>query len=158
MSAKNTYETTIIVNAGLEDTAIDGIVEKTAQFIKEGGGEISNLDKWGRKRLAYPIKKKNNGYYTYYLFEGPADLPPKMERFFFLEEHVIRHLTLQLSPKALEFRIKQRELKGAETQDAGSAANANETSDDASKEKPAAEKQDNGVEEEIAIKVGGDTE
>ncbi len=117
MSAKKWYETTIIVNAGLEDQGVDGVVDKTTDYIKEQGGEISLLEKWGRKRLAYPIRKKNNGYFVYMLYEATAEVPPLLERFFFLEENVIRQLTVYLSANDLAFRrkrLEERETASAE--------------------------------------------
>ncbi len=104
MNPRRMYETTFIVNSALEDTTIDGIINTTAEFIKNNGGTIDTLDKWGRRRLAYPIQKKHNGYYVYVLFESPASMLPQFARYFQLEENVIRHLTVTMSPQALEFR------------------------------------------------------
>ena len=57
MNSKNHYESTIIINGALEETNISQIVDKTKEFIGRNGGEITNVDEWGRKRLAYPIQK-----------------------------------------------------------------------------------------------------
>jgi small subunit ribosomal protein S6 len=104
MNPKHTYETTFIVNAALEDATIEPIINSTIEFIQNNGGSITTLDKWGRRRLAYPIQKKHNGYYVYVMYDAPTTLVPQLERYFQLEENVLRHLTLKMSPQAIEFR------------------------------------------------------
>jgi small subunit ribosomal protein S6 len=99
-----TYETVFIINAALEDPAIDAVVEATANVIKNNGGTIDTADKWGRRRLAYPINKKHNGFYAYFLYDAPPALLPQLERYFQFEENIIRHLTVKMTPQALEFR------------------------------------------------------
>ncbi len=104
MNPKRTYETTFIVNASLEDANIEVIINNTVDFIQNNGGTITTSDKWGRRRLAYPIQKKHNGYYVYLMYDAPATLLPQLERFFQLEENVLRHLSLKMSGHAIEFR------------------------------------------------------
>lgn len=117
MNPKSAYETTFIVNAGLEDHSVDSVIDNVREFVQNHGGAISTMDKWGRKRLAYPIQKKNNGFYVYMRYEAPTNLQPLLERFFHLEENIIRHLTIELSKSAVEFRnnavIKAREEAAA---------------------------------------------
>jgi small subunit ribosomal protein S6 len=98
------YESTFIVNAALDDAQIDVVIEKVKEVIVKNGGEIRSTEKWGRKRLAYTIDKKNNGFYAFLEFKAPGDLLVKLERHFHLEEQVIRHLTIQLDKKALKAR------------------------------------------------------
>ena len=98
------YESTFIVNAALDDAQIDVVIEKVKDIIIKNGGEIRSTEKWGRKRLAYTIEKKNNGFYAFFEFKAPANLLVKLERHFHLEEQVIRHLTIQLDKKALKAR------------------------------------------------------
>ena len=68
------YETTIIINGALEEEPIAQVVTRTSEFITRNGGDIKNADHWGRRRLAYPINKKNNGYYVQFTVDGPAEL------------------------------------------------------------------------------------
>ena len=96
------YETTFIVNAALDDAQIDAVIEKVRDVIVKNGGETTSIEKWGRKRLAYTIEKKNNGFYAFFEFKGPGDLIAKLERHYHLEEQIIRHLTIQLEKKALK--------------------------------------------------------
>ncbi len=98
------YESIIIINATLEDAQIEAEIEKIKDFITKNAGELRALEKWGRRRLAYPIKKKNNGFYVLYEFKAPGDIIAKLERVYLLNENVIRFLTVELNKKALKAR------------------------------------------------------
>lgn len=98
------YESIIIINATLEDAQIEAEIEKIKDFITKNAGELRALEKWGRRRLAYPIKKKNNGFYVLYEFKAPGDIIAKLERQYLLNENVIRFLTIELNKKALKAR------------------------------------------------------
>lgn len=107
---KRIYETTFIVNAGLDDPQIDAVIEKAKDVIVKNGGEIRDLFKWGRKRFAYTIKKKNNGFYTVVEFSAPGEAIAKLERHYQLDENVLRYLTIQLDKKALKAKVAAAEL------------------------------------------------
>jgi small subunit ribosomal protein S6 len=96
------YESVIIINANLEDAQIEAEIEKVKDFIQKNSGEIRSIEKWGRRRLAYAIKKKNNGYYALYEFKASGDLIAKLERQYQLNENIIRYLSVQLDKKALK--------------------------------------------------------
>lgn len=104
------YETTFIVNAGLDDPQIGAVADKVRDLITKSGGEIMELTKWGRKRFAYPIKKKNNGFYVVCEFKAPGELIGRLERHFTLDENIIRFLVIALDKKALEARISGSDL------------------------------------------------
>ena len=133
MNPKHTYETTFIVNAALEDVNIEPIVNSTIEFIQNNGGSITTLDKWGRRRLAYPIQKKHNGYYVYAMYDAPPTLIPQLERYFQLEENVLRHLTLKMTAPAIEFRkqfiVNRQERMNLETVTAAAPTEAIEDTD-----------------------------
>lgn len=103
--AKKLYELTFIVNAYLDDAQIDQTITRVQEFITSNGGEITSLNKWGRKRLSYPIRKKNNGFYVLVEFKAPGNIVAPLERFLQLDEAVIRYLTIQLDKKALKARV-----------------------------------------------------
>lgn len=96
------YESVIIINATLEDPQVDAEIEKVKDFIQKNNGEIRAIEKWGRRRLTYAIKKKNNGFYVLYEFKAPGDIVTKLERQYQLNENIIRYLTVQLDKKALK--------------------------------------------------------
>lgn len=102
MSKKKIYETTFIVNAALDDPQIDAVIERVKEVIVKNGGEIRDLTKWGRKRFAYPIKKKNNGFYAVIEFTAPSDAIAKLERHYQLDENILRYLTIVLDKNALK--------------------------------------------------------
>jgi small subunit ribosomal protein S6 len=72
--------------------------------ITRNGGEIKALNKWGRKRLAYPIQKKNNGFYVNMEFVAPASAMALLERVYQLDENILRFLTIHLDDKVLKAR------------------------------------------------------
>ncbi len=96
------YETTFIINAALDDAQIDAVIEKVKEVIVKNGGDVRSLEKWGRKRLAYTVDKKNNGFYAFFEFKGPGDVIAKIDRHYQLDEQIIRYLTIQLDKKALK--------------------------------------------------------
>jgi small subunit ribosomal protein S6 len=114
------YETTVIINGALEEEPIAQVVTRTSEFITRNGGDIKKADHWGRRRLAYPINKKNNGYYVQFTVDGPAELVALLDRFYSLEEHIIRHLTLQLDDHDLKNReeVRLKLLAEAEAEEA----------------------------------------
>ena len=101
---KYLYETTFIANATLEDHQVDAIVARTQDIITKEGGETKAVNRWGRKRLAYPIKKKNNGFYVNVEFEAPGSVVKQLGHVFSLDEHILRFLTVRIDPKALKAR------------------------------------------------------
>ena len=101
---KNEYETSVIVNASIEDAQIESFVSHVQEVITSNGGEISATNRWGRKRLAYPIQKKNNGYYLNVEFTAPGALISRLEHLYTLDENVLRFLTIQLNKRAITAR------------------------------------------------------
>ncbi len=100
---RNHYETAVIINAALDDEQIEAVVAKITGIITDGGGEISETEKWGRKRLAYTINKNRIGYYVIYRYEAPVDLIAELERLMKIDEAVVRFLTIRLEKEALEY-------------------------------------------------------
>ena len=112
---KRTYESVVIINAALEDEQVEATISRMQETITTHGGELIELDKWGRKRLAYPIKKAKSGYYVVFRFSATTDLVATLERNYRLDENIIRYLTIQLDKFALEAIAKQKEAsKNAE--------------------------------------------
>jgi small subunit ribosomal protein S6 len=105
-SARKSYETTYIVNASLEDSQIESAVAHVAEVIERNGGAITATNRWGRKRLAYPIEKKNNGFYINVEFNGPGQMIAQLERAYLLDENILRFLTVQLDKYALAAKAK----------------------------------------------------
>lgn len=96
------YESAILINAALEDETIKSLIEKVKETITSNGGEILEIEDWGRKRLAYQVKKSKIGYYSIFRFNSLPDLIPKLERFYQLDDSILRYLTITLTKEALE--------------------------------------------------------
>jgi len=114
MSVRRTYETTYIVNAALDDSDIDAVIAKVIGYIENHGGTVEEIEKWGRRRLAYPINKKYNGFYVHMIFQANSNTIPILERYLVLEDTILRHLTIVLPEKLREFR-KTRIVQHSET-------------------------------------------
>ncbi|TRZ64978.1 30S ribosomal protein S6 [bacterium] len=100
--AKKHYESYIIVDGNFEDTVIDEIINKYDAFLKKNESTIVNIEKIGRRRMAYAIKKKQNGYYICFHFEADTQVMSKLERVYRLDENILRHLTVHMSKKELK--------------------------------------------------------
>lgn len=101
MDQHRTYESTVIINASLDDAQIEGVITRITETITKNGGTIAATNKWGRKRLAYPINKKTNGFYVNYEFTAPTPSIAVLERSYQLDEMILRYLTIALDSKAL---------------------------------------------------------
>ena len=101
---KRLYETTFIVNASLEDTQIEGAITHIQEVITRNGGEITAVNRWGRKRLAYTIQKKNNGFYANLEFLGTEPVIAQLQRTFQLDQNFLRYLTIQIDKLSLKAR------------------------------------------------------
>ncbi|NUN08249.1 MAG: 30S ribosomal protein S6 [Ignavibacteriaceae bacterium] len=107
------YETAVIINAALEDSAVEAEITKIQDMIVSFGGTIVDLDKWGRKRLAYQIKKHKIGYYVIYRYDAPTEAVAKIERLLRLNESLVRFLTIKLDKFAIEHLEDQKAKRAA---------------------------------------------
>ncbi|MCG6915255.1 30S ribosomal protein S6 [bacterium BMS3Abin03] len=96
------YESAVLLNAALEDEQIQSLISRIKELITTNGGEISEIEDWGRKRLAYMVNKNKIGYYAIFRFNALPDIISKLERFYKLEDNILRYLTIKLSKGALE--------------------------------------------------------
>ncbi len=90
----NKYELTVVVNAKIEDDVRVATVEKVKEYVARYGGTVTNVDEWGKKRLAYEIQKMKEGFYYFIQFEADATAPAEIERHVRIMENVIRYLCL----------------------------------------------------------------
>lgn len=96
-----TYETTFILEPGLDDSRVAEEVDKVCQWIKDLGGEVLDVQRWGKRRLAYEIRKKRDGVYTMILHQGGGPLVRELERRLKLNESVLRVLSVIHVPASL---------------------------------------------------------
>jgi len=122
------FETTFIIDSYLSDQEIESSITKYTKFIEKNGGAVKNVDRWGKRRLAYEIKKKQYGYYVYVRFEMDGSIIKELEREYKLDDAIIRYLTV-LVPKVVvsqENFEKMRPAREEEKSDTGKAAKSSE--------------------------------
>lgn len=91
----NKYELALVVNAKIEDDARAEAVEKVKALIERFGGVITNVDEWGKKRLAYEIQKMKEGFYYFVHFESDATVPGEVEQRIRIMDNVLRYLCVK---------------------------------------------------------------
>ncbi|MBS4034456.1 MAG: 30S ribosomal protein S6 [Ignavibacterium sp.] len=109
----NVYDSTVLINAALDDTQIESIITRIKDFIASNNGELREFENWGRKRLAYMVNKSKIGYYAVFRFDAPSNLISKLDRLYTLDEQIFRFLTIKLSKEALEHIEKNKTLSVA---------------------------------------------
>lgn len=91
----NKYELAVIVNAKLEDEEREAVIEKVKALVERFGGSISDVDEWGKKRLAYEIQKMHEAYYYFIHFESEAGAPREIEERLRIVDGVLRFLCVK---------------------------------------------------------------
>lgn len=95
------YETTFILEPGLDEARVNDEVGRVSQWIKDLGGEVIDVHRWGKRRLAYEIRKKRDGIYTMVFHQGAGETVRELERRLRLNEAVLRVLTVVHEPASL---------------------------------------------------------
>lgn len=119
------YETIIVIDSLLKGDEIDNIINKYERFISANGGQIEAVERWGKRRLAYEIKKRQYGYYVLILFDGPPSMIRPLEREYRLNESLLRYKTL-LVPKAAMQDVPPQQESGESEQPAQAAVESPE--------------------------------
>ena len=91
----NKYESLYVITPELEEEATKAIIEKFSGMIATNGGVIEGVDEWGKRRLAYPIDYKTEGYYVLVNFEAEGELPKELERNFNNDENILRFIVVR---------------------------------------------------------------
>lgn len=91
----NKYELALVVNAKVEDEVRADVVEKAKEVITRFGGTVTNVDDWGKKRLAYEIQKMREGYYYFIQFDAEASCPAEVESRVRIMDNVLRFLCVR---------------------------------------------------------------
>ena len=108
----NRYELTYIIDTALEETARKELIEKVSALIAANGGEVEKVDEtWGKRRLAYAINYKTEGWYVLVTFKAPTDLPKELERNLEIYDSVLRYLVVKLVEK--RSNVKPRAVRPA---------------------------------------------
>ncbi|KAA3608804.1 MAG: 30S ribosomal protein S6 [Calditrichaeota bacterium] len=116
------YETVVILNSLLPPKELDDIIERTQQVITESGGKVRTVDKWGKRRLAYEIQKKQYGFYFAVEFEGVENIPLALQSEYNFNDNVLRYLTYAYDKHKLQAMSQKK--KTMETVDTPAPAPA----------------------------------
>ena len=111
----NYYETLFVVSPALGEEETKSVIEKFTALIAENGTVLS-VNEWGKRRLAYPIEKLNEGYYVVVNFQSEGNFPAELERLFGINDSIIRSIVIRLENAPA--------VKAEETNDAAETAEA----------------------------------
>ena len=90
----NNYETIMIINSNLEEATIKATVEKFEALIN-ANGKVESTEEWGKKKLAYPIKKQAEGYYVLVNFTSNPEFIDELDRIYNITDEVIKHIVVK---------------------------------------------------------------
>ena len=91
----NKYELALVVSAKIEDDARTATVEKAKDYIVRAGGTVTEVEDWGKKKLAYEVQKMSEAYYYFIQFDAPATCPAEIEKRVRILDNVIRYLCVR---------------------------------------------------------------
>ena len=122
----NQYEVMYVIDTTLDDQARAALINRFSELVVANGGQVDRVDEWGKRRLAYAINYKTEGYYVYVAFNGSAELPKELSRNLGINENVIRSQIVKLLEK--KSSVKPRPVRVAPVTEEAPAAEAAETS------------------------------
>ena len=132
----NQYEVMYVIDAALEDSARVELINRFSDLVKKNGGEIDRVDEWGKRRLAYAINYKTEGYYVLMYIKAPSDLPRELERNLQIADSVLRYLVIRYEGEVPAKREPLKPYVARETVEAPVEAPVAEIIDD---ERPVSE-------------------
>ena len=91
----NKYELALVVSAKVEDEVRDAVVEKAKGYITRYNGTITEVEEWGKKKLAYEIQKMSEGFYYFIKFDAEAGVPGELEQSVRIMDNVLRFLCVR---------------------------------------------------------------
>jgi small subunit ribosomal protein S6 len=113
------YETLYLINPELGEEDCKGVIDKFKSLIEKNNGVVIKLDEWGKKTLAYPVKKFDKGYYVLLQYCGETGLLTELHRGFNLDDKILKYQTIKLSnhadPETLKAKTEPAEAGGDDT-------------------------------------------
>lgn len=91
----NKYEVMYVIDAALEDSKRIELINHFSGIVEKNAGAVDRIDEWGKRRLAYAINYKTEGYYVLMYIQGPSELPRELERNFQINDNVLRYLVIR---------------------------------------------------------------
>ena len=91
----NKYELAVVVSAKIEDEERTAVIDNCKALIERFGGQVTDVDEWGKKRLAYEVQKMKEAFYYFIQFDAEASVPYEIENRVRIMENVIRYLCVR---------------------------------------------------------------
>lgn len=113
------YETMVLLSPELEEEAVEERIKSFESQITENGGEVLDVDRWGKKRLAYAINNQRHGYYFVVTFKSELRIIREIERQLRLDEDAWRFMTVRMDPSLLR-KLEKNAKRSSARQEAGS--------------------------------------
>ena len=135
------YETIIITDPDLSPEQRDPVLQRVADVIDQGDGYLALTDEWGNRKLAYEIKKRDRGYYIRFDFCGTGATVNEIERFFRIDDRVLKYMTV-LVDKAADIEKIKEEIAAAQSDADKAQEQAEISAEQVSSEEPAETKTD----------------
>jgi len=111
------YETIFILDSLLPPEEIDKIIDRVKELLESNGSKVIEIDRWGKRRLAYEIQKKQYGYYVAIEFDGISTIPALLNNEYNYNDKVIRYLTYRFDKNKLKDREKSKNKKEKRSHD-----------------------------------------
>jgi len=105
------YETALLIAPNISEEETEQLIQQTEEVIAEKEGKMVNLDKWGKRRMAYQIKKFDEAFYVFFLYDGNPDIPAELERRFKQTDAVLRYLTVLRTLKDNIRKTKKKKIR-----------------------------------------------
>ncbi len=115
------YESIFIINPNLSDEETAGVIKKIQDVVTKQGGELVKFEDWGKKKLAYEVRKQKRGHYAFFQIKGTPAVVSELERTYKLTDSVIKFMTIRLE-KELRTRPVKPPKPGAKKEEPAKAA------------------------------------
>ena len=100
------YECIFIAKSSLSEDEVSGLTEKVRTVVEKNGGQIMKTENWGKKKLAYEVKKEKKGIYLLFRLKGPGALVAELERNLKIQDNILKFLTVKLNMKEEESKAR----------------------------------------------------
>lgn len=91
----NQYEVMYVIDTALDEQARANLIKRFSDLVEANNGQVDRIDEWGKRRLAYAINYKNEGYYVLMYIAAPSELPRELERNMKINENVLRYMVIR---------------------------------------------------------------
>ncbi|MFW6139987.1 MAG: 30S ribosomal protein S6 [Acidobacteriota bacterium] len=147
------YETAFLVAPDISEEETEQLISQMEEVVKKNKGRMVEVDKWGKRKLAYPIKKHDSAFYVFFYYEGIPETYAELERQFKQKETIVRYLTLR---KEVASSLEEETGKKTKKEKAGKAAKKEEKTTSSKEESEISSKEKSEKEEEPQKTIQGD--